>query len=368
MVVLTQDGEHAEVTANVTTTRLYKNLGSCSRFMGFYDVKNAKIQPRVGLSLRQEPAIDETRFKRFLSMMESIAKPGEDFLWILVGSSDSAAAKVKAALGQGGAQWKSKVYYFIYDTKQLGKWYWSRTRGLANGQNLERAFLCWKGPLPKNLPRERQYVDSGSSLYVNTMVKVPVLAPKDLTFVDKGVLEASLRSMGGMPEVAASAAADMDDSMEPLAASAAAEEGAEAASLVQHVKKRKLYRHATGEEVEWFPLDNAPDLLRELVWEGGGNIVRWVLHGTPASGSGVIGCLEMGCSVVCLCEDTHHAENFQKALKERAVERMLAGSRIFKSETLAARALELLPGSNNKEEKEKQAKKKDEENEKQAKK
>ena len=173
-----------------------------------------------------------------------------------------------------------------------------------------------------------------------------------------------MKSMGGTLEVAASAAADMDDSMEPVAASAAAEEGAEAASLVQHVKKRKLYRHATGEEVEWFPLDNAPDLLRELVWECGGHHVRWILHGTPASGAGVIGCLEMGSSVVCLCDDAHHKENFEKALKERAVERMLAGSRVFKSETLAARALWLLSGGTTEEEKEqKEAKKKDDEKE-----
>ena len=245
-------------------------------------------------------------------------------------------------------------------------------RGLANSKTCEKAFLCWKGPIPKNMPKERQYVDAGTALYINSMLKVPVLAPKDLTFVDREVLATSMKSMGGMQEVAASAAGDMDDPMDldPVAASAALEDGqAGSDSLVQHVKKRRLYRHATGEEVEWFPLDNAPDLLRELVWEGGGNIVRWVLHGTPASGSGVIGCLEMGCSVVCLCEDTHHAENFQKALNERAVERMLAGSRIFKSETLAARALELLPGGNNKEEKDqKQAKKKDEENEEKAKK
>ena len=97
--------------------------------------------------------------------------------------------------------------------------------------------------------------------------------------------------------------------------------------------------------MEWFPLDNTPDLLRELVWECGGNTVRWVLHGTPASGAGVIGCLEMGCSVVCLCEDAHHKGNFEIALKERAVERLITGSRVFKDPGLSARALDLLPGA-----------------------
>ena len=42
----------------------------------------------------------------------------------------------------------------------------------------------------------------------------------------------------------------------------------------------------------WFTHDNHPDLLKELVWEAGNPC--WVLHGTPASGAGVLGCLEMG--------------------------------------------------------------------------
>ena len=357
LIVITQDGEHSELTANVTQTRLYENLGANSRFMGFYDVKNAKLAERRGLYLRREPGMDEIRFKIFLSMMENIAKPGEDFLWILAGSSEVAAKKIATALTQKGAQWKYKTYFFVYDRSQLGKYYWTRMRGLANSKTTEKAFLCWKGPTPKNMPNERQYVDAGSGLSVDTMLKVPVLAPKDLTFVDKEVRETSMKSMGGVADVAASAAGDMEEAMEPVAASAA-EEGAAEPALVQHVKKRRLYRHTTGEELEWFPLDNAPDLLRELVWECGGHNVRWVLHGTPASGAGVIGCLEMGCSLVCLCDDAHHKEHFEKALKERAVERMLAGSRVFKSESLAARALELLPGTAKAEEKD-QAKKKE---------
>ena len=54
----------------------------------------------------------------------------------------------------------------------------------------------------------------------------------------------------------------------------------------------------------WFPHDNHPDLLKELAWESGNP--RWVLHGTPASGAGVMGLMEMGASVVACCEDAHH--------------------------------------------------------------
>ena len=70
---------------------------------------------------------------------------------------------------------------------------------------------------------------------------------------------------------------------------------------------------------------------------------RWVLHGTPASGAGIIGCLETGVSVIALCENVHHRKHLDIALRERAVEAMLAGSRIFKDEALQARELEFCP-------------------------
>ena len=90
----------------------------------------------------------------------------------------------------------------------------------------------------------------------------------------------------------------------------------------------------------WFPHDNHPDLLKELVWETGSP--RWVLHGTPASGAGIIGCLEAGVSVIALCEDAHHETHLSRVVMERAVEAMLAGSRVFKDDDLQARALELV--------------------------
>ena len=154
-----------------------------------------------------------------------------------------------------------------------------------------------------------------------TMVKVPVLHPKDLTYVGAPVLAESLKTMCGFSKV------------EPVADSAASMR-----PLQEHVKKRRLYRTATDESV-WFPHDNHPDLLKELVWESGSP--RWVLHGTPASGAGGIGCFDTGVSVIALCENAHHHKHLDIALRERAVEAMRAGSRTFKDETLQARALEL---------------------------
>ena len=80
------------------------------------------------------------------------------------------------------------------------------------------------------------------------------------------------------------------------------------------MKRRRLYRQASANEVVWFPHDNPAILMHELVWESGGPQVRWIFFGTPVAGNGVLGAIEMGCSVICLCEDDHHKEHFLKAL------------------------------------------------------
>ena len=220
---------------------------------------------------------------------------------------------------------------------------------MANSKTYEKAILCWKGKFPGGLPKDRQYVDVGSALYVDTMVKVPVLHPKDLTYVDKAVLAESLKTMVGFSDPSE------DVPLEEAEAQPVAESAASMRPLQEHVKKRRLYRTATDESVVWFPHDNHPDLLKELVWESGSP--RWVLHGTPASGAGIIGCLDTGVSVIALCENVHHHKHLDIALRERAVEAMLAGSRIFKDEALQARALEFCPTTTVKKEKEKEKEK-----------
>ena len=175
---------------------------------------------------------------------------------------------------------------------------------------------------------------------------MPVVAPKDLAFVDKTVREASLRRMVAAPAVSAAPA---DDEAESAAASAdpaalGDQTGPTPHELLQSVKRRRLYRRATGEEVVWFPHDNHTALLKELVWEAGGNHVKWVFYGTPAAGNGVLGVLEMGCSAICLCEDAHHKEHFLKALEQKAVEQFLLGSsNVFGDADLLAKAQKYIP-------------------------
>ena len=345
MVVLTQDGTHQELTARLSTTRLYQNLTESVRFMAFYDVKNARLMDRrpTETLVQREPLVDMSKFTAFCEVANGVLKHDRDFVWILAGRSDANADKIRKKVAEFG--WRDKAVHLVYDWKKFQKWYVKKMRGMANSKSYEKAILCWKGKFPSGLPRDRQYVDAGSALYVDTMVKVPVLHPKDLTYVDASVLAESLKTMCGLSEPDEVLPEEPEEALpkvEPVADSAAS------MRLQEHVKKRRLYRTATDESVVWFPHDNHPDLLKELVWESGSP--RWVLHGTPASGAGIIGCFDTGVSVIALCENAHHHKHLDNALRERAVEAMLAGSRIFKDEALQARMLEFCPKKEKKDE------------------
>ena len=252
------------------------------RFMAFYDVKNAMLMERRSTEtvVQREPIVDMVKFTAFCEVANGILKHGTDFVWILAGKSDANVDKIRKKVAELG--WRQKALHLVYDWKKSQKWYVKKMRGMANTRTYEKAIFCWKGKFPHGLPKDRQYVDAGSELYVDTMLKVPVLHPKDLTYVDASVLAESLKTMCGL-----------SDADEEEATPEEPEEAASAASmrpLQEHVKKRRLYRTATDESVVWFPHDNHPDLLKEFVWESGSP--RWVLHGTPASGAGILGCLE----------------------------------------------------------------------------
>ena len=206
------------------------------------------------------------------------------------------------------------------------------------------------------MPLERQYVAKGSKLYNDTLMKVPVPHPKELTYVSKTLRDTSLTTMPAGPPPGTPAAAD----------------GPSRDELKGSVKKRKLYRQYTGEEIVWFPWDNSPELLKEFVWEAGGpERVKWILHGTPAGGTGLIGPIVLGCNVIALCHDAHHKQHLRTALVQKVVETTLDGkTTIFGNAGMLERArkLHLLKNEDDKEKKDKKRKNKDkEENEKEKK-
>ena len=159
-------------------------------------------------------------------------------------------------------------------------------------------------------------------------------APKELAWVEKSVRDASLKRLGAGPEPAVSADSfALDDDMiaqEP--------QGMSEGEMRVQLKKRKLYRQASDTTQIWFPFEMAVALAQELVWEAGGDEVKWVLHGTPAAGNVVLGSLEMNCNAIVFCEDSHHQTHFMKALTEKAAERLASGqSRVFGNPFLRAK-------------------------------
>ena len=104
------------------------------------------------------------------------------------------------------------------------------------------------------------------------------------------------------------------------------------------VKERKGYSQASGTNQIWFPFEMAVPLAQELVWEAGGDEVKWVLHSTPAAGNVVLGTLEMNCNALVFCEDSDHQRQFTKTLTEKAAERLASGqSRVFGNPFLRAK-------------------------------
>ena len=190
--------------------------------------------------------------------------------------------------------------------------------------------------MPKGLPTQRWYVNRGSRTYVECITHVPIPPPKELAFVDKAVRETSLKTLNALPETLPPGSGPEEQPPDSGSQKQQADgptdgqtQGAmEAPSthdLQKHLKKRKLYRQATDTMEVWFPHDNAEDLLKELVWEAGGSDVKWVCHGTPAAGNGIVGLLEMGCNVLAVCQDDHYKTHFMKAAVEKAAETCLSG-------------------------------------------
>ena len=186
--------------------------------------------------------------------------------------------------------WKDKAVHLIYDFNNISKFYVKKMRGMANSKTYEKAIFCWKGRFPNGLPKDRHYVDAGSALYVDTMLKVPVLHPKDLTYMEMSVLGESFKTMCGLSEHIVIDDPDVAESAALVADSAAlvADSAATLHPLQEYVKTWHLYRSTVEESVVWFPHDNHPDLLKELIWESGspvGCCMAWVFRnrGQPST-------------------------------------------------------------------------------------
>ena len=110
------------------------------------------------------------------------------------------------------------------------------------------------------------YVDLGSGVYEDTMLKALVLHPKDLTYVEKDVFEHSLRSLIGVedPNVESQLESQASTADLQVADLHVAESAAQVRPLLENVKKRRLYRRATGELVVCFRMTTTPTCSRRF--------------------------------------------------------------------------------------------------------
>ena len=155
LVALVTEGDHADIKKSVTATRLYVNLTDEVPFMGFYDVKNARlcsIFEGEGLTHR-EPVLDPDDVQRFLATVVPLMRAGRDLIWILAGRTESNVPKLKnivATTGGTDSTVDSKLlyetFYLCYNAKQMQQYgHWKRLRGIANSNTLEQCFCIYKG-------------------------------------------------------------------------------------------------------------------------------------------------------------------------------------------------------------------------------
>ena len=224
---------------------------------------------------------------------------------------------------------------------------WRQQQGLANSKSVEPLLCAFKKKLPKAMPKHRKFVDPGSPMFNEVMRNVPILILRSHAYVSKAVRAESLGNMTGSASTMDPEEREKAEQKEKQAAEADGLNQSEAASpeklqaedrvrLLGALKKRKFYKQTEDQELMWFPHDNSPEFLKELCHEA--KRPRWVFFGTPAGGAGILGCLEMGCSVVALAYDEHHRMHLHQALLMRAVESMATGeSSVFKEYSLQER-------------------------------
>ena len=66
------------------------------RFMGFYDVKNAKLLDRREDEsvVQREPLVDMDQFGSFCTVANNLMQPHRDLTWILLGKCEGAYQKI----------------------------------------------------------------------------------------------------------------------------------------------------------------------------------------------------------------------------------------------------------------------------------
>ena len=273
-------------------------------------------------TFQRVPALsfDGSPFKQWSESVDTILTRGRDLVWIFSGKLHTHDKLIREQMHK--LKWEFKPIALMYDTKSMkDAGHIRRQRGMANASATENIYLAWKGSIPKDLAKSRLYVDKGSLTYVDYMSRVPVAQLSELMMVPRIVKEMTLAwSVPGGVSPGEEGGSENSDGSEAAVEDDIDEEAKKSRKYSKRHSGRALMRKISSEETVWFPLDNAPMLMRELVHETN---PRWVLHGTPASGVGIVGLLTHGCTVVGCCHDADHAGTLRSLVQQRVAEEFL---------------------------------------------
>ena len=270
-------------------------------------------------------------------------KPGRDFLFIMGGKVKSNDAEIQKQLT--ALRYEFKAVTLNYNIPMMkAACYFKQMRGFANSGAVEVCYLCWKGTFPKNCAKARAHVDAGSPTYCDFMSKVPIATIEELTVVPVNVRTATQSILEvGEDKVQVFGAGTADGDAE-ASGDDNNDSNDEAAVRKHRYPKRNtgraLTRQPSKTDCIWFPLDNSPLLLRELCHE---LKPQWVLHGTPAGGTGLYGCLQAGKTVIAICNSPEHAKGVLSAVKQKLIEELVASTGPLSDVNLSRRSAVFCP-------------------------
>jgi hypothetical protein len=181
----------------ITCVRTAEHLMNRGRMMGlFYCRADSVFQPYPGQNYyAAEAPVSESSLISFISIMQAIMKPSEDFCVVFEGKHLSNKPKVAQLLM--ATKWVLHPITLHYDKAQAERLFQSgatsaakygsrrRSKGFASLGLAETMWVCWRGKRPRNWEATWQCIAGGQALTHDILTGVPVVHPDELPRVEE---------------------------------------------------------------------------------------------------------------------------------------------------------------------------------------
>jgi hypothetical protein len=324
--------------------------GSTGRFVAFYDPKadeDARVHPGQNVFLRYPP-VHKERLEAFLTAVDSIMQPKQDFVVIFEGRVKENRGIILKLL-EKDMKWQHREMTLVSDKGAFDKVLVSGTtkkrrrihRGFATAKYRENVFICWKGKVPRVQNRRRTVVDVGAWVADDTMSNVPVLPLKDRPTVPAATKAEVFKgsTWAGKADDGQESDSSLDDHSDCSSKHANEQDNAEtpkSSTKSANKRGRALVRKPTDVgAVPLFTHPIHPNLIREFVISLS---ATWAIFGTPESGCGLMGCLSplAKVPVVAFARNAAHANVLTELVKNTITEQCLQLNCEWTSKALAA--------------------------------